>query len=89
MKRLPPPTHGLAFTPPPKTGNEMLKNLRFRIATALTITLIGLQLVTGCKPKPGAGGPPGGMPTMQVVAVEARRQPVTESLALVGQHRGQ
>jgi membrane fusion protein, multidrug efflux system len=51
---------------------------------ALTITLAGLQFSTGCKPNSSAGGPPTGMPTMQVVAVEARRQPVTESLALVG-----
>jgi len=62
----------------------MPSTMTCRIAAALTIALIGLQLVTGCKPKPGAGGPPGGLPTMQVVAVEARRQPVTESLALVG-----
>ena len=50
----------------------------------LVAGLAALQLLTGCKPKPGAGVPPGGMPSMQVVAVEARRQPVTESLALVG-----
>ena len=55
-----------------------------RISIALIITLFMLQLSTGCKPKSGAGGSPGGMPTMQVVAVEAHRQPVTESLALVG-----
>src|SRR6266446_7403289 len=40
-------------------------------------------LVAGCKPKPSAGGP-GGMPPIQVVAVDAKLQPVTESLSLVG-----
>jgi membrane fusion protein (multidrug efflux system) len=39
----------------------------------------------GCKPKGGAGGPPGGgMPPVQVGVVDARVQPVTESLSLVG-----
>jgi membrane fusion protein (multidrug efflux system) len=38
--------------------------------------------VIGCK-KPGAGGPPPNF-AVQVVAVEARRQPVAESLSLVG-----
>src|SRR6266511_1260002 len=37
---------------------------------------------TGCK-KAGASGP-GGMPPIQVIAVEAKRQPVTESLPLIG-----
>src|SRR6185503_8748486 len=43
-------------------------------------------IVTGCNRKPGAGGPQGGggMPPIQVVAVEAKLQPVTESLSLVG-----
>jgi len=36
----------------------------------------------GCK-KPGAGGPPPNF-AVQVVAVEAKRQPVSESLSLVG-----
>ena len=63
----------------------MLRNMPLRIPTGLTITLAVLQLLIGCKPKPSASDvPPGGMPTMQVVVVEARRQPVTESLALVG-----
>ncbi len=84
MKFLPPPDHGLGFASPLITGNEMPSPMSFRLATALTIALVALQLTTGCKPKSGAGGPPGGLPTMQVVAVEARRQPVTESLALVG-----
>jgi membrane fusion protein (multidrug efflux system) len=41
-----------------------------------------LLLATGCKKQP-AGGPPGGL-AIQVVAVEAKRQPVVESLSLVG-----
>src|SRR5436190_22546628 len=44
-------------------------------------------LVAGCNRKPGgAGGPQGGggMPPIQVVAVDAILQPVTESLSLVG-----
>jgi membrane fusion protein (multidrug efflux system) len=46
-----------------------------------------LGAVTGCRPgaTPGAGGggPPGGF-AVQVVAVEAKRQPVTETIPLVG-----
>lgn len=61
-----------------------MRKLPFRIPLTLTIALATLALAAGCKPKPGATGPAGGMPTMQVVAVEARRQPVTESLALIG-----
>ena len=41
-------------------------------------------LAAGCKPKHAAGGGSGGMPPIQVVAVEAKLQPVTETLALVG-----
>jgi membrane fusion protein (multidrug efflux system) len=48
------------------------------------IILSVLLLLPGCKPKQGAGGPPGGMPPIQVVAVDAKLQPVTESLSLVG-----
>jgi len=48
------------------------------------IVLPALLLTAGCKPKQGAGGSPGGMPPVQVVAVEAKLQPVTESLSLVG-----
>jgi len=62
----------------------MIIRMRPRISTLLISTLAGLQLLSGCKPKSGADGTPAGLPTMQVVAVEARRQPVTESLALVG-----
>jgi membrane fusion protein (multidrug efflux system) len=44
--------------------------------------LASLQLLTGCKKQ--QGGPAGGMPPVQVIAVEAKRQAVTESLSLVG-----
>jgi membrane fusion protein (multidrug efflux system) len=49
-------------------------------------SLAVMQLLTGCKKEPGGGGGPqgGGMPAMQVVAVEANTQPVTESLSLIG-----
>src|SRR5262245_14339956 len=52
----------------------------------LSFTLIAtLSLVSGCKKKGGPGGPGGpGMMAVQVVAVEAKRQPVIESLSLVG-----
>ncbi|MCI0363862.1 MAG: efflux RND transporter periplasmic adaptor subunit, partial [Phycisphaerales bacterium] len=39
--------------------------------------------VAGCKKKQTAAGGPGGF-AVQVVAVEAKRQPVSESLSLVG-----
>jgi len=48
------------------------------------IVFSSLLLAAGCKPKEGAGGPLGGMPPIQVVAVDAKLQPVTESLSLVG-----
>lgn len=46
------------------------------LATAVTL------LAAACKPTDAAK--PGGFPPTQVVMLEARRQPVTESLALVG-----
>jgi membrane fusion protein (multidrug efflux system) len=65
----------------------MLKH--WKQSTAVTIAGLALAqiLLTGCKKAPAAaaGGPPGGgMPAMQVVAVEAKAQPVTESLSLIG-----
>jgi membrane fusion protein, multidrug efflux system len=50
------------------------------------VVLLGLlSLAIGCKKSsgPAAGGAPGGM-AVQVVAVEARREPVVETLSLVG-----
>ena len=51
----------------------------------LTLALVALASITGCK-KPDAdkAGPPPTMPPTQVVAVEARREAVAESLSLVG-----
>lgn len=57
----------------------------WRPSTVRTVAVLSATvLLAGCT-KP-AGGPPGGggMPPMQVVAVEAKRQPVTEALSLVG-----
>lgn len=52
------------------------------------LAVLALAGGAGCKPAaaPGGaqGGPPGGGVAVQVVAVEARRQPVTESIPLVG-----
>lgn len=44
---------------------------------------VGFCPGTGCR-KPPAAGPPPSAPAVQVVAVPARRLPVTESLSLVG-----
>lgn len=62
----------------------MEKNLHRNLPVALVIAAVTLEFLTGCKPKAAAGGPAGGLPPIQVVAVEARSQPVTESLALIG-----
>jgi len=48
----------------------------------LSVASAALALLPGCG-KQTSGGPPGGM-VIQVVAVEAKRQPVSESLSLVG-----
>src|SRR6185436_17159008 len=56
-----------------------------RINRIWIIALATAWVVAGCKPKPAGGGSgPGGMPAIQVVAVDAKLQPVTESLSLVG-----
>ncbi len=46
-----------------------------------SVALAGL-LTTGCSKK--AAGGPGGFPPVQVVAIEAKRRAVTESLSLIG-----
>lgn len=64
----------------------MWKNWK-KTGASLVVCLAVAQFVAGCKKKPagGPGGPGGGgMPAMQVVAVEAKARPVTESLSLVG-----
>src|SRR5688572_6326185 len=50
-----------------------------------TFCLLMLAALLGCGKKnpAGAGGPPGGM-VVQVVAVEARREPIMETLSQVG-----
>jgi membrane fusion protein (multidrug efflux system) len=55
--------------------------MRFSV---FTILLCVLFAVTGCRKKPeGAAAAPAGF-AVQVVAVEAKRQPISESLSLVG-----
>ncbi len=64
-------------------------NRRRKALQALTWSLL-TAAATGCGPKGatggGAGSPAagGGMPVMQVIAVQAQRQPVEETLSLVG-----
>ncbi len=51
------------------------------------VALAGLatgMLTGGCNKKAASGPPGGGMPPTRVVFVEAKREPVTESLSLVG-----
>ena len=63
----------------------MLKRRKEFLTVAIAWLAAG-PFLNGCKKPPGAaGGPPGGgMPAMQVVVVEAKAQPVTESLSLIG-----
>ncbi len=57
-------------------------NTLSRTGIWIAACVAALPLFTGCKKKQ-AGGPQGGF-AVQVVAVEAKRQPVTETLSLVG-----
>lgn len=51
----------------------------------LPLALLALASITGCKkPESAKNVPPPAMPPTQVVAVEARREAVAESLSLVG-----
>ena len=59
----------------------MLNTLK-RTEMWITLCVAALPWLTGCK-KQQAGGPQGGF-AVQVVAVEAKRQPVTETLSLIG-----
>ena len=52
-------------------------------AQASALALLAFGLLAGCKKKQAAGGPPPSPPTT-VVAAEAKRQPIAETLALVG-----
>lgn len=53
---------------------------------AILTALLTLAILTGCKPKNSStpGSAAGGMPPIPVVVVEAKPQPVSEKLALVG-----
>src|SRR5436309_1947820 len=74
-----------AGLPHSRAGQLIPKSLPAHWALMLGVVLelgacgLGLPLLTGCTRKTAAAGPPGGM-VVQVVAVEARRQAVTESL---------
>src|SRR5207249_10165971 len=59
-------------------GNKMI-----RIIFAASVAAVGCLVFTGCKKKAGAGAG-GGMPPIQVIAVQARRQAVSETLTLPG-----
>jgi len=59
----------------------MLNTLK-RTGGWIAACVVAMPLLTGCK-KQQAGGPQGGFAT-QVVAVEAKLQPVSETLSLVG-----
>ena len=55
--------------------------------TGLSLLLVSAPFFNGCGKSPGGAGQAGGgggMPAMQVVAIEAKARPVTESLSLVG-----
>lgn len=69
--------------PIPQPRGRETQMLSLRTIFILAVFASGLA---GCKRKQaaaGAGGPPGGM-AVQVVAVEARREPIVETLSLVG-----
>ena len=55
-----------------------MRSVRFILSAALAACL----MATGCSKK--AAGGPGGFPLFQVVAVAVKRQPVNESLSLIG-----
>lgn len=72
----------------PLTYGAVLMTVRLFRGT-LSILGAGILAAFGCKPaaqqpKAGGGAASGGAPVMQVVAVSATRQPVQESLSLVG-----
>src|SRR5687768_2327399 len=55
----------------------------YRGARSLGVGLLVLLFFTACKKKQTTGGPPP-IPPTNVVAAEAKRQPIAETLALVG-----
>src|SRR5439155_14364437 len=58
------------------------RNLMGRVRFILSAALAAGLAATGCSKK--AAGGPGGFPLFQVVAVAVKRQPVNESLSLIG-----
>lgn len=72
------------FQKPPMPNGYRLANLRSRaLGIALSILASATALtLTGCSKK--KAGPPGAGPAVQVVVVEAKRQPVSEILPLLG-----
>ena len=65
-----------------KRRPELRENMRETLLTA-AVGVACCLLFGGCKKTAGAARA-GGFPPVQVIAVEARRQPVTESLSLIG-----
>ena len=55
-----------------------MRSVRFILSAALAAALVA----AGCSKK--AAGGPGGFPLFQVVTVAVKRQPVNESLSLIG-----
>ena len=53
-----------------------------RIAPVIASVVLAGLLISGCSKK--AAGGPGGFPPIQVIAIEATRQPVSETLSLPG-----
>src|SRR6185503_18846137 len=71
----------------PENGRPMTQGF-WAVSTAKGVraVIIGLAALTtllGCRKKQAAGGPPAGFAT-PVVAVEAKRQSIAETLAVVG-----
>jgi membrane fusion protein, multidrug efflux system len=70
----------------PETPRSMTQGCSF-ISSARAASVLGLSALlavsTGCRKQADAGGPPA-MPPTTVIAAEAKRQPVAETLAVVG-----
>jgi membrane fusion protein, multidrug efflux system len=70
-----------------ENGRSMTQGIPFvsgvNCGRLLALTLVPFLLCAGCKKRPAAGGPAPTMAT-SVIAAEAKRQPIAETLALVG-----
>src|SRR5829696_8869432 len=66
-----------------KLMSKRRKHTDCRWMVALASLAAGM-LTGGCNKKAASGPPGGGMPPTRVVAVDAKREAVTESLSLVG-----